>query len=229
MKIQVFMVDDHLMFRTSLQSFLIAQSDIDVVGDAADGTEAARRVREVQPNVVLLDLGLPNRSGLSALPDIFRACPNTNVLALTMYDDVAYVRSFFLQGGAGYLLKSSGGAELLTAIRAVAQGRFFIDSSFPESVVQRVWELRHKKGRKKNPGGKIKRLLSEREQSVLSLVARGYSNREIAKQLRLSVKSVETYRMRVMHKLELKSRAALVRYALEMGMLFPGKPSALLD
>jgi DNA-binding NarL/FixJ family response regulator len=221
-KIRIVIADDHAVLRAGLRLLINGQPDMEVVGEAADGSEAVTRARETQPDVMLLDLSMPGQGGMQAITGIRQAAPNTRVLALTMYDDPAYLRSVLATGGAGYVVKSVADMELLTAIRAVANGRTFVDlPGLDRSPAEQ--------GVQGSDGGAAQTerslsLLSDRERTVLSLVAQGYTNQEVADQLEVSVKSVETYRARLMDKLGLQNRADLVRYALECGLLIPPTP-----
>lgn len=220
MKIRVVIADDHTVLRAGLRTLMNAETDMEVVGEANDGNEAVAIVSAVQPDVVLLDLTMPRRDGLSAIPNIRTACPRTRVLVLSMHDDPSYLRAVLACGGSGYVVKTAEDSELLAAIRAVAQGRTFVDFSMGESaraaLTPRAFE---------NPAGAASavHLLSAREREVLELVAQGHTNQKVADRLKLSVKSVETYRARVMEKLNLQSRADLVRFALECGLLIREK------
>lgn len=216
MKIRVVIADDHTVLRAGLRALINAESDMDVVGEASDGDEAVTIVSAVQPDVVLLDLTMPRRDGLSAIPNIRKACPRTQVLALSMHDDPSYLRAVLAAGGSGYVVKTAEDAELLAAIRAVAQGRTFVDLSLGENAHGGLLDQTSM-----DPPHAVSSLslLSAREHEVLELVAQGHTNQKVADRLKLSVKSVETYRARVMEKLNLKSRADLVRFALECGLL----------
>jgi two-component system, NarL family, response regulator NreC len=190
-----------------------AQSDIEVVGEAADGLEALTMVRELQPDVVLLDLSMPGPRSGNVIREVLRSCPTTRVLILTMHDDEAYLRSALSAGAAGYLVKKAADSELMSAIRAVHAGRTFVDLT--QTTGEAQLSLRGEvAGQPKPPKN-----LSRREREVLGLLARGHSNQQIADQTGLSVKTVETYRARLSEKLGLKGRAELYRFAVEFGIL----------
>jgi two-component system response regulator NreC len=217
MKTTILIADDHAILRSGLRMLIDSEPDMKVVGEAANVTEAVQKTRETNPNVLLLDVTMPERNGLSAIPALLKASPQTRILVLTMHDDPAYLQSALSAGASGYVVKSAAHEDLLTAIRAVTQGRTFLDLSKVSAATPTASE-RHASG------GAIGReestlLLSEREREVLTLVARGHTNQEVAVQLHVSVKSVETYRARLMEKLNLRTRAELVRYALEHGLL----------
>jgi len=192
---------------------LDAQADIEVVGDVGDGWEVARQARELRPDVVVMDLSMPGPPSSQVIRRVLRGCPTTRVLVLTMHDDAAYLASAMAAGAAGYVVKKVADSELLLAIHAVRAGRTFVD-------------LTHTVGPLPPPGGEQvgtdherPKDLSPREREVLRLLAEGYSNQQIADQLRVSVKTVETYRTRLRQKLGLKGRADLYRFAAESGIL----------
>jgi two-component system response regulator NreC len=211
--ISVLIADDHSILRSGLRLLLSAQSDIAVVGEAADGVEVTRRARELRPDVVVLDLSMPGPRSGTVIRDVLRVSPVTRVLVLTMHDDAAYLRSALSAGAAGYLVKKAADTELLSAIRAVHAGRTFVD----------LTQTRGLTPARKRTGGEWSppKQLSRRERDVLRLLAQGHSNQQIADRFRLSVKTVETYRTRLSEKLRLKGRAALYRFASESGILDP--------
>lgn len=215
-KITVLLVDDHAVLRAGLRALIDAQSDMEVVAEAANGVEAIRKTRESRPDVALLDLTMPQMPGLQALPRMRQVSQRTRVLVLSMHDDPAYAQAALASGAAGYIVKQVESAELLSAIRAVHGGRTVLDvsrSAGAKVVGERVPARTES----------LKRLLSSREWSVLELVAYGYTHREIAARLSVSVKTVETYRARIGEKLGLRPRAEIVRFALEVGLLGPGR------
>ena len=225
MKFRVLLVDDHAVIRAGLRALINAQADLEVIGEAKDGAEALEVACQTQPDVVLLDLSMPSHGGLPAIASIRKTCPHTQVLVLTMHNDPAYLRLVLAAGGAGYVVKTAADTEVLTAIHAVAQGRTFVDMSFGQHLAAAALD-------REQPGSGLVQersllLLSAREREVLDLVAHGHTNQEVAERLKLSVKSVETYRARLMDKLHLKSRADLVRFALENGLFDPEKPDRL--
>jgi len=213
--IRVLIADDHAVLRAGLRLLINAQPDMEVVGEAADGAEAVAQARALQPQVLTLDLAMPGNSGVDTITQLRRECPHTRVLVLTMHDDPAYLRAVLAAGGSGYVVKTAADTELLSAIRAVHQGRTFVNLSLTDSVVQTVVG---------SPPGSALEVLSAREREVVTLLAQGFTNQEAADRLFLSVKTVETYRARLMSKLGLASRADLVRYALETGLLGSNYP-----
>ena len=216
-KIRVMIVDDHAILRAGLRMLVDAQADMEVVSEAPDGEKAVQQVRETKPDVTLLDLTMPRVGGMKALQEIARNCRETRVLILTMHDDPAYLRSALAAGASGYLLKRAVDAELLAAIRAVHRGGIFVDPRLAGVLVQDVLA---KKGKKTGPTQPVN-ILSDRELQVLRLVARGYTSAQIAKQIAVGVKTVETYRSRLAQKLGLRTRSEIVRYAVQMGLLAP--------
>jgi two-component system response regulator NreC len=221
MSIRVFIADDHGILRGGLRALITAQVDMEVVGEAGSGPEAESGVTETEPDVVLMDISMPRGGGLAAIAAIKRVRPKTRILVLTVHDELGYVRAAADAGAIGYVVKNAVDTELLAAIRAVAQGRTFMDVSVNMGLAQQSMTQK----RRDVPGGRETTQLTPREREVMARVAEGYTNSQIAEELRLGVKSVETYRARVMDKLGLTSRSDLVRFALESGVLAPGKPA----
>ena len=213
--ISVLIADDHAILRSGLRMLVNAQVDMDVVGEAADGEQAVRAVRDIKPSVALLDLTMPGLGGLQALEEIARCCPDTRVLVLTMHDDPAYLRSVLAAGASGYVLKRAVDTELLSAIRAVHRGGIFVDPSLAHVFVQDALEKRGTTGRPQ----RSLNILSDRERQVLERIAQGYGSQEIAAQILVSVKTIETYRARIAEKLGLRTRSEIVRFAVQMGLL----------
>ncbi len=211
--IRIVLVDDHAVLRAGLTALLNAEADMAVGGAAGDGAESLRVVSALQPDVILLDINMPTMSGLEALPELRKVAPKGRILILTMHDDQTYLRQVLALGGSGYVLKQAADSELLTAIRTVYYGGTFLHPSHAQAL------LTVPTAPTVATVADDLSILSERELEVLKLVALGHSNKEIAEMLFLSVKTVETYKTRLMEKLDLKSRAALVRYALQHGLL----------
>jgi two-component system response regulator NreC len=216
-KIRVMIVDDHAILRAGLRMLVNAQADMEVVSEAPDGEKAVQEVLETKPDVTLLDLTMPRVGGMKALQEIARNRRGTRVLVLTMHDDPAYLRSALAAGASGYLLKRAVDSELIAAIRAVHRGGVFVDPRLANILVQDVLD---KKGAKAAATKPIN-ILSDRELQVLGLVARGYTSAQIAKQISVSVKTVETYRSRFAEKLGLRARSDVIRFAVQMGLLTP--------
>ena len=209
MSIRLLIADDHAILRSGLRMLFAAQPDMEVVAEAADGAEALRKIAALRPEVVLLDISMPGPPTAPLVQEILRRAPGTRILVLTMHDDPAYMQTALAAGAAGFVVKRAADAELLTAIRAVHGGRTFVDlthtrPSLGAPVV--------------NPTSRDA-LLTPRERQVLGLLAQGNTNQEIGDQIGVSVKTVETYRSRLGDKLGLRGRAALFRYAVEIGLL----------
>jgi two-component system, NarL family, response regulator NreC len=211
--IRLLIADDHAVLRAGLRMLLEVQRDIAVAGEAGDGVEVVQRARELQPDIVLLDLSMPGPPSGEVIRQVLTASPKTRVLALTMHDDPAYLTSAMAAGAAGYVVKKVADSELVSAIRAVHAGRTFVDLTqsldAPSQAVS--GGARATRERPKD--------LSRREREVLRLLAQGHSNQQIATQIRVSVKTVETYRTRLREKLGLKGRAEFYRFAVESGIL----------
>jgi two-component system response regulator NreC len=210
-RIRILLADDHTVLRSGLRALLSAQADLEVAGEAADGAEALRLAHTITPDVVVMDIGMPGVSGIDATARIRRELPSTKVLILSMHDDQGYLRQALRAGASGYVLKKAADTELLAAIRAAARGEIFLDPSLAKGLVEDV--VLPKSQEPEIPA------LSEREREVLHLLARGHTNQQVADHLCIGVKSVETYKARLMDKLALKGRAELVRYALTHGLL----------
>jgi two-component system response regulator NreC len=210
--LRVVICDDHTLLRSGLQRLLDSEQDIEVVGEAANADEVIACAREIRPDVVLLDVVMPGRSGVEALPDLLAAAPETKVLMLSMQDDPTYVRRAFAAGASGYLLKEAADSELVQAIREVAAGRRYVHPHLGARLASAVAE---------NGGHAKADPLSEREHEVLRLLALGHTNQEIAGTLYISVRTAETHRAHIMRKLGLSTRAEIVRYALATGHLEP--------
>jgi two-component system, NarL family, response regulator NreC len=220
-QIRVLIADDHAILRSGLRMLIDSQHDMTVVAEAQNGDEAIQIADRTAPDIVILDVTMPERGGLHAIGEILKRNRNTRVLVLTMHEELAYLRTALAAGAAGYVLKKSVDADLLSAIRAVHKGRTYVDAELASELIQPAVP---ESGRSK---AKLSEVLSERELQVLKLVAEGFSSREIAQQIFISVKTVETYRGRFAEKLGLTSRADIVRYALETGLLTAEKFSPL--
>ena len=210
MTIRVVVVDDHAVVRSGLKMVLEAEEDVDVVAEAGNMREAIFAVRREKPDVVLMDLVMPGGSGIDATPAVLKEAPDAKVLVLSMQDDPVYVREAFAAGACGYVLKEAADTELVQAIREVAGGGSYVHPALGARLA--VAEAEERRRVEEDP-------LSVREREVLRLLALGHTNQEIAKTLYLSVRTVETHRAHIMQKLRLSTRAELVRYALENGLL----------
>jgi two-component system response regulator NreC len=210
LSIRVLIVDDHAVVRSGIRMLLEAEPDIDPVGEAGTGRDAVFEARALKPDVVLLDVVMPDQSGLDVLPQLRHEHPDTKVLVLSMQDDPQYVRQAFASGASGYVLKEAADTEVVAAIREVARGGNYVNPALGARLAAAEAESRRRA--EEDP-------LSEREREVLRLLALGHTNQEIAKQLFISVRTAETHRAHIMQKLRLESRADLVRYALAEGFL----------
>jgi len=220
MAIRVYIADDHSVMRSGLAMLIDKQEDMVIVGETDNGIDAETGIIETKPNVAIIDISMPRMGGIEVIRRVRDKSPDTHVLVLTMHDRVAFVRAALIAGAVGFVIKKAAENELLTAIRTVARGRTFIDLSFAQDEVQGFFKDGKSQGGK--PTSRSLPELSDREAEVLRLVAEGYTNQQVADQIYLSVKTVETYRSRLMEKLGLKTRADLVRLALESGVLRPG-------
>ncbi len=215
-KIRIVLADDHIILRSGLRKLLNEQPDIEVIGEANDGNEAVARTAELTPDVLLLDLSMPGLGGIDAIRNIKARMPKVTILVLSMYEDEGHFNQAFRVGASGYIPKKAADTDLIAAIRAVNRGEVFIYSSFGKAMVERMI---YSESPNKEEEFDIYQRLSQREQEVFKLVAQGFTNQQIADQLYLSVKTVETYKARIMEKLSLRGRAALVRFALQRGLL----------
>ena len=212
-KLTVILADDHTVVRAGLKALLDAQPDFEVVGEASDGHEALAWAKELRPDVVVMDITMPGLNGARATQVIRRECPETKVLALTAHEDKGYLRLLVQAGASGYLLKRAASQDLIHAIRTVAAGGTYLDPALAGDVLGSF------AGRTPSRGSPREDELSEREAEIVRLIARGFSNKEIAAQLGISSKTVETYKVRSLEKLGLSSRSDLVSYALQQGWL----------
>lgn len=210
--IRVAIVDDHTLLRSGLRLLLAREEDIQLVAEGETGEEALRIVQEHHPDVLILDLTMPRMDGVSCLR-LLPAETSTRVLILTMHEDEEHLRECLRLGAAGFLSKSVADTELIHAIRAVASGRRYVDPTLAATLVARGIGDSEEEARRP--------VLSEREREVLQRIALGYTNRETARELHISVKTVETYRLRVMQKLGVSTRAELVQEALRLGLVTP--------
>lgn len=195
-----------------------SQPDMEVVGEAADVSDTLRKAVAIRPDVALVDITMPGGNVIEAIERIRRGSPGTRVLVLTMHDDPSYARAVLAAGASGHVVKEVDSSELLSALRAVHRGRTFVDLGRGGSAASLLSESAPARR-----GPAPTRFLSRREREVLELVAQGHTNQQVADRLSVSVKTVETHRARVVDKLGLKTRADLVRFALETGLLRPGK------
>ena len=211
-KLRIFIADDHVVLREGLTLLIDAQADMEVVGHAADGRALVQQTQDCQADVVIMDVSMPG-GGAQATAQLHKACPNIQVVALTRHSEPGYVRQLLQAGARGYVLKGAHAEELIQAIRAVAAGGTYLDSTLTDRAVHTFVRTQTEN----NPVPETD--LSDREAELVRLIAYGYTNKEIAAQMGISVKTADTYKARAMEKLGLHSRAALVRYALQRGWL----------
>ena len=211
--IRVVLVDDHAVVRSGLRMLLDAEEDVEVVGEAGNAKDAVFRARALKPDVILLDVVMPGESGVEVLPTLLRESPDTKVLVLSMQDDPSYVREAFAAGASGYVLKEAADEDVVSAVREIAGGGSYVHPALGARMV--AAEAKERAAAEADP-------LSERERQVLRLLALGHTNQEIAQQLYISVRTAESHRAHIMQKLRLSTRAELVRYALEQGLLADG-------
>jgi DNA-binding NarL/FixJ family response regulator len=208
--VKILIVDDHAVVRSGLRLLLGKEPDLEVVGEAGDAREAVFETRAAKPDVVLLDVTMPGKSGIEAIPDLLKEAPEAKILVLSMQDDPSYVREAFGAGASGYVLKEAVDAEVVEAVRQVASGEPYVHPALGARLA--AADAQAARAAEEDP-------LSERETEVLRLLALGHTNQEIAKMLFISVRTAETHRAHIMQKLRLSTRAELVRYALAAGLL----------
>ncbi|RJQ46710.1 MAG: DNA-binding response regulator [Gaiellales bacterium] len=213
--IRVLLADDHAILRSGLSRLLGEEKDIEVVGEASDGREAIQKAQELVPDIVLMDIGMPVMNGMEATKQIKKRNRDIKVLVLTMHDNEEYLFQVLQAGASGYVLKKAADDDLVNAIHIVHRGDCFLYPSAAKMVVEDYLE-KVKQGHE--PATSFDNL-TDREKEILTMVAEGYTNREIAETLFISVKTVETHKSNIMEKLNLHKRAELVRYAIRKGML----------
>jgi DNA-binding NarL/FixJ family response regulator len=214
--VRVFLADDHPLVLDGIKALIIADTELELVGEARDGTIALRRAIELQPDVAVLDLSMPGLNGIEVARKLREACPLCRVLILTVHEDGAYLRQLLDLGVAGYILKRSATDELRRAIHAVAAGGIYLDPAIAARAIGR--SVTRQRG-EADIGPAVD--LSPREVDVLRLAAIGHSNKSIANTLQIGVKSVDTYKARAMEKLGFRNRIEVIRFALSKGWLGP--------
>ena len=212
--IRIVLADDHALMREGVRALLKPCDDIEVVGEAADGLEAVERCRELDPDIILMDIAMPGLGGLEASLEIRRQSPRTKILVLTQYADREYVSRFLKAGASGYVLKKAAGSELAAAIRNVHRGGLVLDPQIAREALTEPEQQSSEGGE-----GNLYDSLTDREKQVLKLVAEGHSNKEIADALQISVKTAMSHREHAMEKLNLHSRTDLIRFALKAGVI----------
>lgn len=211
-KLGIFLADDHVILREGLKALIDSQADMRCVGEASDGKAAVAGAQKFSPDVVVLDVSMPKLNGFQATEQIVKCCPGSKVLSLTRHSEDSYVQQLLKAGASGYVLKQSSSAVLLTAIRTVATGQSYLDPAVTAKVVGGyLGKSEARKTGRPDP--------SEREKEVLRLIAVGYSNKEIAGQMSLSVKTIEVHKANAMRKLKMRGRIDIVKFAVLQGWL----------
>ncbi|MEH7306260.1 response regulator transcription factor [Neobacillus drentensis] len=212
--IKILLVDDHAVVRMGLKMLLNTNPEMEVIGEASEGNEGIKQALKLKPNVVVMDLSMPHgKDGLSATMELKKLMPEVNILILTMHNDEEYLFRAIQGGASGCILKSAPHDELMSAIQSVAAGDAYLHPSAQKRLMEEYLSSL------KQDGNDTYNLLSEREKEVLTLIAKGYSNKEIAEQLVISVKTVETHKGNLMEKLQMRTRPELVEYAVRKGLL----------
>jgi two-component system response regulator NreC len=214
--IRLLLVDDHEIVRAGLRMLFMAEPDMEIVGEAGSAEEALQAVHELKPDVVLMDVAMPGMSGIEATRRIKEADPDVAVLALTMHEDEQYFFEMLNAGASGYIPKRAAPDDLVSAIHVVSQGNVFLYPSLAKLLVKDFVR------REEVGGDSVADILTPREREVLTYIAEGYTNREIAEELVISHKTVDRHRENIMRKLNLHSRVELVKYAIEKGFITVG-------
>lgn len=212
-KLRVFVADDHAVLRDGLKALVNGQPDMEVVGEADNGRVTVERAKELMPEILLMDISMPDLNGVAAAELLRQECPTVKILVLTAYKDKGYLDRFLKVGASGYVLKLSAAEELIGAIRQVAAGGVYLDPQMADRITEGYVRSHLLKGEVRQ------RELTMREEEVLRLIAQGHSNKEISNSLKISVKTVESHKANLMQKLELRTRTEIVRYALRQGWL----------
>ncbi|HEV7129536.1 MAG TPA: response regulator transcription factor [Ktedonobacterales bacterium] len=213
-KVRVLLADDHTILRAGVKMLLNAQPDIEVVGEASDGRQAVVEAQRLQPDVILMDITMPELNGIEATRQVKRLLPDVRVLVLTMHENEEYLFQMLRAGASGYMLKEAADTELISAIHIINAGSFYL-SSPAQSMMVSDYLLRVRSGEERDSYSE----LTEREREILKLVAEGFTNNQIAERLVISPKTVDTHRTHIMDKLNLHNRAELVKYAMRRGLI----------
>lgn len=211
-RLRIFLADDHALLRDGLKALVNSQPDMEIVGEADNGRDACEKVKIILPDIVLMDISMPGLNGVQATRKLKETCPDVRILVLSAYEDKSYFRYVMEAGASGFLLKRAATEELIQAIRVIAANGSYIDPTMAGRMLAGYMV-------QPSNGKSASNKLSDREAEVLRLMAWGHSNKEIAAQLNICVKTVETYKARLAEKLDLRSRTDIVRYALRQGWL----------
>lgn len=210
--LRIFLADDHETVRAGIKLLVDAQADMQVIGEASNGSDAVKQARKLLPDIIVMDISMPEINGLKATKKIRQICPDVKILTLTRHTDYAYLQQLLQAGANGYVLKQSAPSELIRAIRVVAEGNSYLDPMITTKVVGGYAVRSARRGENKSD-------LTDRESEVLRMIALGYSNKEIAHRMEISVKTVEAHKANSMRKLDMRSRIDIVRYAVLQGWL----------
>lgn len=213
-KIKVLLADDHAIVREGVKMILAREPDFEVVGEAQDGRQALELVERMKPNVVVMDISMPGMGGIEATQQVKEGHPGVNVIALTMHEDESYVFKLLRAGASGYVLKRAAAQDLVQAVRAAAKGEAFLYPSVARKVVEDYLKRVEAGEERERYDG-----LTEREKEILTHIAEGLSNQQIAQKLYISIKTVQTHRAHILEKLGLHDRTELVRYAIRKGLI----------
>jgi DNA-binding NarL/FixJ family response regulator len=212
-KLRIFLADDHALVREGLKMLINGQSDMEIVGEAGDGPTALARIKQIEPDIAIIDIAMPGANGAIVTERLSKDIPGLRVLALTALQDQTYVRQLIASGASGYVLKLTKPADFLHAVRIVGSGGIYVDPSVGRktaaAAIAPIIAINQDK----------RQILTSREIDLIQLIARGYSNKEIAKRLDVTVKTVETYKTRVMEKLGFRSRVQLIDFVIHQGWL----------
>lgn len=211
----IVIIDDHPLFREGIKAIIARDAQFEVVGEAGDGAGGLRLAKKLKPDLFVLDLSLPDKNGLSLLPEIKDFLPESQVMIVSMHSKIPYIAEAFQAGAAGYVIKESASERLLEGLHAISRGEYFIDSSISPQVVKKLIDAPIKPKNANSPYS----TLTSREQEVVRLLAEGISKKEIAKMLFISIKTVENHRTNIRKKLGFHSTVDIIRYATKLGLI----------
>jgi len=212
----VLLVDDHPLFREGLKSILANCSEFEVIGEAASGSEGEKKAKKLKPDLIVMDLSLPDQSGIDVTRKIRSALPGTRIMMLSMHSRIDYITEAFRAGATGYVVKESTSERLVECLNVISKGEYFLDASVSHKVVENLMESDKKNAKITDAGYDT---LTAREQQIMRMLADGLSSKKIAKELFISPKTVENHRTNIMNKLDLHSITELVRYAAKLGLI----------